>query len=113
MHRVIRATSSGFKMEGPPRHGQLIIEALGLKDSKGEATHGIHEPEDSHEELLTGDDVFTYRSLAAKANYLSIDTPDLMFACQELCRKMSSPTAQAWRRLVRVRKYLKSHPRAV
>ena len=37
----------------------------------------------------------------------------IMFACEELCRKMCSPTIQAWRRLVRLGEYLISHPRII
>ena len=40
------------------------------------------------------------RSLAARANYLAMDRPDLAFAAKELCRRMSAPLEEAWRWLV-------------
>ena len=103
----------GFEMEADPRHGELIVEALNLKETKRVATAGVDEPEDENDETLTGQDVFTYGSLAAREKDLAIDRPDLMFACKELCRNMSTPTQQAWRRLIRLGKYLKNHPRVV
>ena len=77
------------------------------------ATAGIEETVEEQDSPLEGDEVLTYRSLAARANYLSMDRPDIMFACKELCRRTSNPTQQSWRQLVRLAKYLKSHPRVV
>ncbi len=39
-----------------------------------------------HEELLKGDEVREFRGLAARANYLSMDRPDMQFAAREVCR---------------------------
>ena len=113
LNRVVRATEMGYELEADPRHGELIVEALNLTEAKGVATAGVDDPEVEEDEELTGQDVFTYRSLSARANYLAIDQPDLMFACKELCRKMSKPTMQAWGRLIRLGKYLKNHPRVI
>ena len=33
-----------------------------------------------------------YRSIAARANYLAADRPDIMYAVKELCRGMAKPT---------------------
>ena len=85
LNRVIRATKDGFEMEADPKHGELIVETLGLKESKGAVTAGIDAPDDDPDELLAGDDVCIYRSLAARANYLAIDRPDLHSACKKTC----------------------------
>eukprot|EP00969_Alexandrium_andersonii_P345257 15262332-Alexandrium_andersonii.AAC.1 len=54
-----------------------------------------------------------YRALAARATYLSMDCPDLVFAAKECCRRMSSPTEEDWAALQRLARYLLMRPRAV
>eukprot|EP00969_Alexandrium_andersonii_P299728 13250870-Alexandrium_andersonii.AAC.1 len=54
-----------------------------------------------------------YRALAARANYLSMDRPDLSFAAKECCRRMSNRTAEDWAALARLTRYLLHRPRAV
>ena len=46
-----------------------------------------------------------YRSLVARANYLTADRADLMFAVKELARRMSCPTTTDWEMLRRLAKY--------
>ena len=46
----------------------------------------------------------TFRQLAARANYLALDRPDVAFATKELCRAFAQPTkphVDALRRLVK------------
>jgi hypothetical protein len=57
--------------------------------------------------------VSAYRSGAARANYLSLDQPDIAFATKELYRRMSNPTYRDIEALRRVARYLKSAPRVV
>ena len=49
-------------------------------------------------------EVRLFRAVAARANYLAQDRPDISFAAKECCRRMSQPTKgdlEALRRLVR------------
>ena len=52
-----------------------------------------------------------YRGLVARANYMSLDRPDISFCVKELARKMSNPNVLDWQRLVRLARYLKGAPR--
>ena len=70
-------------------------------------------PANDDEEELVGDQMTHYRSLAARANYLAMDRPDLQYSVKELCRQMSRPSKGAWARLIRVGKYLVHRPRLV
>ena len=54
-----------------------------------------------------------YRGVAARANYLSADRPDLQHAAKEVCRWMSTPTETALVALKRVGRYLEGHTRLV
>eukprot|EP00969_Alexandrium_andersonii_P328536 14517208-Alexandrium_andersonii.AAC.1 len=47
-----------------------------------------------------------FRALAARANYFSVDRPDLGFAAKECCRRMAAPTTTDWAALVRLIRYL-------
>ena len=59
------------------------------------------------------EDLTRYRGIAARANYLSADRPDLQFAAKEACRHMSRPTREAWQRIKRIGRYLVGKPRIV
>eukprot|EP00969_Alexandrium_andersonii_P287494 12709973-Alexandrium_andersonii.AAC.1 len=49
--------------------------------------------------------------LAARANYLGVDRPDLGFSATERCRRMSAPTSKERAALVRLARYLIRRPR--
>ena len=54
-----------------------------------------------------------YRALAARANYLAADRPDIQYAAKEICRGMSRPTVGDRRKLKRLARFLKGKPRVV
>ena len=54
-----------------------------------------------------------YRSIAARANFLSADRPDIMYAVKELCRGMAKPTKGHWLKLKRLGRYLIESGRTV
>eukprot|EP00969_Alexandrium_andersonii_P169316 7485076-Alexandrium_andersonii.AAC.1 len=63
-------------------------------------------------ELLGAAEASQYRALGARANYFSLDRPDLGFAAKECCRRMSAPTSHDWAALLRLARYLLRRPRA-
>ena len=52
-----------------------------------------------------------FRALAARANFLAVDRPDIIFAAKKLTRKMAEPTKEDWEKLVRLGRYLKTRPK--
>ena len=62
---------------------------------------------------LTPEDETSFRALAARANYLALDRPDIAFATKELCRHFSKPTEEAVLALMRLVRYLVGTARAV
>ena len=48
-----------------------------------------HEKYDPEFALLSAQEVSRYRSLVMRANYLSLDRPDVSYTAKELARKMS------------------------
>ena len=77
--------------------------------ANGVTTPGEHEARGQEEEKeveLVPAEATTYRSIAARANYLSADRPDIMYALKELCRGMAKPTKGHWLKLKRLGRYL-------
>ena len=54
-----------------------------------------------------------FRGLAARANYLSLDRPDIQFATEEICREMAKPTEKGMSKMKRLARYLLQFPRVV
>ena len=52
-----------------------------------------------------------FRALAARANYLALDRPDIAFAAKELCRQFAQPTDRSVEQLKRMVRYLVHNPR--
>lgn len=62
-------------------------------------------------EVLNEHQATSYRALAARANYLALDRPDIAFAAKELCRQFAKPTRQAFLNLKHLVRYLVHQPR--
>ena len=117
LNRILRCDSVGWQIEADPRHAELIVEQLGLQDDKGIGTPGpttSAEEDDQEDDVpLVGADITSYRGVIARCNYMGSDRPDCLFAIKEGCREMSAPTTGSLRRLRRIGRYLKAHPRLV
>jgi len=118
LNRVIRWGNTGIEYEADPRHAELLARDLGVGNKvstpgvKEEKQKEGDEPTPADEPLELGD-VRVFRSGAARANYLSLDRPELAFATKELCRRMTSPRHRDMAALQRVARYLAAEPRVV
>ena len=54
-----------------------------------------------------GAEATRFRAVAARANYLSGDRPDIQYAVKEVCRRMAKPVGGDWEKLIRLGRYLK------
>ena len=116
LNRVITWTGDGFELEADPRHGELIAEQLNISGPGGITTAGAQNEEadtPEQEEDLAVEGTTQYRSIGARANYLSADRPEMMYATNEVCREMSSPSQGGWGKLTRIGKFLTGRPRVV
>ena len=116
LNRVIRCEPDGYTYEPDQRHAEIIIEQMGVKDSRSVKTPGVKEEGDdvqNDEEELPREESGMYRAIAARSNYLAADRSDIQFAVKEICRSMSKPTRQCWSKLKRLAKYLAGKPRVV
>ena len=58
------------------------------------------------EVTLVGAELTRFRGIAARANYLAADRPDMQYASKEICRHMSAPTCVSMLALKRLCRYL-------
>ena len=116
LNRVITFTGFEFELEADQRHSEMIVEQLGVSGSGGITTAGcqneeIESPE--QEEKLPAGDVTLFRGVAARANYLGPDRPEMLYASKEVCREMSQPSVGGLEKMVRIGKFVAGRPRVV
>ena len=113
LNRVVRCTTEGWEVEPDQRHADMIVQELALRGANGVTSPGEKENPPEADQELSAADTTRFRALAARANYLSADRPDLMYAVKELCRGMAKPTQWHWNKLKRLGRYLIEHGRTV
>ena len=87
LNRVVTWTKDGFELEADQRHSELIVEQLGLSDAKGAVTPGeLEKPHEMEENVaeLSVEEAKSFRSIAARANYLAQDRPDMWNICDRM-----------------------------
>ena len=116
LNRIVRITEDGWELEADQRHGEYIVKALNLTEANPVTTPSEEERpwrQEEEAEKLDATGAAEYRSLAARANYLASDRPDIQFSVKEMCRSMSEPTVGDRRKLKRLARYLLGRPRVV
>ena len=113
---MIRVTKEGWEYEADQRHADLMIQEIGASklsvlSHPGGDRKVIEEEEQSEE--LQGKEATRFRAVAARANYLAADRPDIQYVVKEVCRRMAKPVRSDWQKLVRLARYLKGAPRLV
>jgi hypothetical protein len=118
LNRTVRWKTNEIEYEADRKHAVKIWESVGLKaDSRGldgpivkEELGGEH---DEGDDELDEQEMTRFRGLAATANFLAQDRPDIQYAAKEICRDMSRPTAASLRKLKRLSRFLVKYPRLV
>ena len=123
-----------IEYERDQQHVSRALKAWGLIDAKGVANPGTDDvggpqtseiselsrtakwhdpPKEAREEddLLSGEELELFQSVAARLNILAIDRPDPLYSVKELMRKMDSPRTQDLTALKRVARYTMKNPR--
>ena len=59
------------------------------------------------------EDAKVFRGLAARANFLSLDCPDLQFPVKDVSREMANPKAGSWKGMKKIARYLINRKRVV
>ena len=115
LNRIVRWCDTHIEYEADPRQVERLIAECGLDGAKAAATPSVKATfKELEEDVPLGNELHTaFRSASARGNYLAADRIDVQFACKEICRAMSSPSAQAWKALKRLCRYLGGLPRMV
>ena len=104
----------GISYEVDPRHAEIVIEQLDLKNAKSVSTAGTKDEghtQDDHEMPLDDKEASMYRAIVARCNYLALDRPDIAYSVKELARQMLSPRRGDMQRFKRLGRYLMGRPR--
>jgi hypothetical protein len=116
---VIRWKNGVLEYEADEKHRAVIMKELGLEDESNSVVSPIvkvdgrddHDEGDDHDdEPLSREEQRQFRALAARANYLAQDRPDLQYAVKEVCRSMAKPTVKGVEALKRIGRYLVGVP---
>jgi len=103
----------GIVYRADRKHVQIIAKDMGIEmSSNGVDVPGAKaEAEDPENDVaLVGAEATKFRAIAARANYLALDRPDIQFSTKEICRSMSAPKQSDWVKLKRLARYLVKHP---
>ena len=110
LNTIIRACTAGWEYEGDQRHAELVVGVMDLKSANTVTTPGEDAKKEKEEEesrLLEENKATMFRQLAARANYMAMDSADIQFAVEEIFRSVANPTIGSWRQLKRLARYLK------
>lgn len=113
LNRLIHFVENETTYESDPRHVQILVRELGLENAKDVVTPGVTRKYNPDSELLSSAEISRYRSLVMRANYLSLDRPDISYTAKELARKMSEPNQEDWVGLKRLVRFLHHRARLV
>ena len=110
LNRVVRWTEEGIEYEAGPRHVEQIVRELDVIGSKPVTTPGRKPTFEQacHSRLLPPEKMRPFRAIAARANYLAMDRPDVQYSAKEICRWMAAPTEARVMALKRLGRYLAS-----
>ena len=102
----------GIEWEADPKHRQLLMERFGYgvktKSLNCNGDNATHQDEEEEEVLLTGAEATEFRSSAARLNFLSQDSPELMYPAKEVSQEMANPRLGSWKRLKKASRFVKS-----
>ena len=94
----------GVKYGFDPRHIEIIVEQLKLRDAKFANSPGIRDEgriQEYHENQLDTKEASSYRAIVARCNYIAPDRPDIAYVVKDLARHMTNLTNGDLQRLKR------------
>jgi hypothetical protein len=112
LNRKVYFRENGIvEFEADSDHVPKILQGAGMEGCNTTVVPSSKEETTTCEEELDWRRARTYRSIVARANYLSQDRPDIRFTVKELCRRMARPTSSDWSRAKKLCRYLAGCPR--
>ena len=98
--RAVEWRTDELWWEADPGHVENFLEVCGMIPGNPSVLPGMKMLEEKGDDQpLLGEELARYRSVAATANFIAQDRPDVRFAVKELCRDMAKPTFATWRKM--------------
>lgn len=113
LNRVVRWMDDGVTFEADPKHVVKMLQDMRLGECQPVLLPGSRDQNDGEDAPLEGESVAMYRSVVARANYLSLDRADIRYSTKELCRRMAGPRRRDWRDLKKLCRYLRGRTRMI
>ena len=98
-----------WRLQKPTMGGPKASEISELRRA-AKWRHPLEEIEEE-DDLLAGEELKLFPSVAARFNFLAMDRPDLLYSVKELMQKMASPRTVDLIALKRVVRYTIKYPR--
>jgi len=114
--RSVRWARDCVEIEADPKHAMITKKEMNIGvESKGVTAPASRDDNAEWDEVpeLSKSDAKWYRGVAARANYLGLDRPDLQYAVKEACRGMARPTERDLAKVKRIARYLQTAPRLI
>ena len=114
LNRLVRWTDAGIEYEADPTQIERLVVDLELEGCATVGTAGfkIHKNILANNGPLSPAKNTTYRSIAARGNYVGPDRPNAQ-ASKELCRWIASPSETCLQGLKRLGRYFEGHKRLI
>ena len=108
LNRAVRVTTEGVEYDADPRHVEQIVRDVDLTGSKPVTTPGLKPTfeQSCHSKWVLPEKMRPFRAIAARANYLAMDRPDVQYSAEEIYRWMAAPTEASVVALKRLGRYL-------
>ena len=114
LNRLLEWRKSGITYEADPRHVEIVLNDLDMKNCATVGTPGVELKVDpDNDPALDATWSSKYRQITARCNFLAQDRCDIQYAVKVLAKAMSAPKASDLERLKRLARYLKGRPRYV
>ena len=115
--RQVRWTAESIEYEADPKHRKLIMEHFGFDEETNHFVFCCEEDwrkeEEWEEEELPAEEATVFRGIAARANFLRLDCPDLQFPVKQMSREMAKPKAGSWKRMKKIARYFINRKRVI
>ena len=93
------------------------MEHFGFDDESSSLVYngekGWRKEEAWEEEELPGEEAPVFRGVAARANFSSLDRPDLQFPVKQMSREMAKPMVGGRKRMKKIARYLVNRKKVI
>ena len=107
--RVLEYHPWGISWKADPRHRKMLLEHFGFNGQTKNLTRNGSKEEDEVESTgrqLQKEEETAFRAIAARANYMAADCPNVQFPAKEVCRDMAKPTVASYEKVKKLARYL-------